>query len=172
MQRFFFLTCCLLVLILFALTGFQPAYPLPATQTEVYTAETFSDDEAIAQALVDIYYTVDVLGLKEVTIEGLENDFAINTDILTAAYGKYSDGRFGIADIIILLPQSGFEEEAREALQIIQTSRITFFKNFDVYDAYNLASQGTIFRQGDYYILTMIADSSSMRTILERYLPS
>ncbi|MPN32436.1 hypothetical protein SDC9_179914 [bioreactor metagenome] len=120
---------------------------------------------------MDIYFNVDMLGLKDVTPEDLELDFDVPRSIYSGAYGKYTDGRFGIADVIILQPRPGREDECREALQNVKLLRMDFFKKFDVYGAYDLAESGQVFYRGGYYILLMIEDSDQVRSILEQYIP-
>ena len=47
---------------------------------------------------------------------------------------------------------------------------MALFQNFDIYNAYEIASNGVIFQRGNYYILLMIDDAESAQEIIERYI--
>ena len=168
MRRFLLLTAALVLLTLFAFQGFRPQYELPAA---FETAEAVNiEGSAPEQALNDIYYNVDILGIKELKLSDLSSEFDVDPDMFFAAYGRYSDGRFGIADVFILRPKTGYESEAREALETIKLNRMALFQNFDIYNAYEIAPHGVIFQRGNYYILLMIDDAESAQEIIERYI--
>ena len=170
MQRVFILTAALIVLIVFALQGFASVYQLP--DSEAITGNTaFQQEGDPAQALVDIYFDVDMLGLQDATKENLEMEFDLDPDLYSNVWGKFTDGRFGIADVLIFQPRTGREDELREELERIKLDRMDFFKDFDVYNAYHLASEGVVFQRGEYAILMMIDNSDQVRSILEQYLP-
>lgn len=170
MQRVFLLTAILIVAIVFALQGLAPTFQLPDAADLAVDAPTEGGGD-LAAALVDIYFEVDMLGLQDATAQGLEKDFDIPPHIYSRVFGKYTDGRFGIADVIILQPRPGREDECREALQSIKLQRMEFFKKFDVYNAHALAQEGEIFYRGSYYILLMIDDMSRVQQVLEQYIP-
>ena len=170
MQRFFLITAAAIVIIIFALQGFRPSYKLPEGQ-DITQQVAYEGDGDPAQALVDIYFNVDMLGLQDATKENLEEDLDLDPTLYSDVYGKYTDGRFGIADVLIIQPWPGQEDAVREALEQVKLDRMDFFRNFDVYNAYQLAADGVIFQRGNYYILMMIDNSDQVRSILEQYLP-
>ncbi|MEG0541162.1 MAG: DUF4358 domain-containing protein [Angelakisella sp.] len=170
MQRFILLFACIIVFIMFALQGFQPKYIMHDV-TQSAQQEDKDTSAAPEQAITDIYFNVSVMGVEEATPERLQADFGINPDLYTGLWGKYSDGRFGAADVIIMKPRLGQEQEAREALQSIKLSRMSLFKNYDIYNAYSLAENGTIIERGDYMMLLMIENTEDVLAIIENYIP-
>ena len=103
--------------------------------------------------------------------ERLQSDFGVETSCLSAAYGRYTDGRFGIADVIMVVPKPGQETAARDLLLTIRNSRTALFTNYDIYGASELAENGVIYTLGDYYVLLMIKDADHVRELLEQYIP-
>ena len=170
MQKFLLIVACIIVTIVFALQGFSPRYSLPSADDLQADGQEVSTD-APEQALAEIYFNVDIMGVQEATPERLESDFAIDPSIYYSCVGRYTDGRFGIADVIMLSPRPGHEDDVREALQTIKLSRMSLFRNYDIYNSYQLAEDGAIFQRGDYYILTMIENAESVREIIETYIP-
>ena len=169
LQRFLLILACIIVTIIFALQGFAPQYSMP-TADELKSGEVRTGGEP-EKALSEIYFDVSIMGVEEVTPQKLESEFGIDPFIYTYCGGRYTNGRFGIADVIILYPRSGYEDEAREALQTIKLSRINLFKNYDIYNSHELAENGTISQRGGYYILTMIDNEEEVWNILEEYIP-
>ncbi|MEG1942977.1 MAG: DUF4358 domain-containing protein [Angelakisella sp.] len=170
MQRFILLFACIIVFIMFALQGFAPRYILPDV-TEITTPEDSSTSAAPQKAIEDIYFNVSIMGVEDATTGRLETDFRIDPEIYTGLWGKYSDGRFGAADVIIMRPHIGREEEVREALQTIKLARMSQFKNYDIYNAYSLAENGTIIERGGYFILLMIDNTEEVMGIIEEHIP-
>lgn len=170
MQRFVLILALIIVLVMFALQGFQPRYTFPSAV--VGTQETEENSAATPQqAIDDIYINVSVMGVEDATPERLESEFGIDPLIYTGLWGKYSDGRFGAADVIVIQPRNGMEKEVREALQNIKLSRMNLFKNYDIYNSYSLAEEGSIIERGDYIMLLMIENKEAVIDILYSNIP-
>ncbi|MEG1875837.1 MAG: DUF4358 domain-containing protein, partial [Angelakisella sp.] len=153
MQRFILILTCIIVTVIFALQGFQPKYMLPAVADDSEEVQTENSGAQAPQlAIDDIYFNVSVMGVEDATAERLEQDFGISPFLYTGVWGKYSDGRFGAADVIILQPRPGMEQDVREALQSIKLSRMSLFKNYDIYNAYATCENGSIVERGGYII--------------------
>ncbi len=170
MQRLLLVFSCIILVILFALQGFQPQYQLPTTE-QLEESTEFPEGSGPEEALTEIYFDVDILGVEEVTSQVLEDKFGLDPAHWLSVYGRYTNGRFGIADVFLIRPRPGHEDEVRECLETIKLSRMNLFRNFDVYNAYSLAENGSIYQRGDYYILLMIEDEERVRGILRNYLP-
>ena len=170
MQRFILILAIIIVTIIFALQGFDATYHLPEIIGEEQSVS--EDPQGPEQAITDIYFNVSIMGVQDATPERLESDFGIDPEIYTSLYGKYTDGRFGIADVIIMRPRSGQEDEVREALQTIKLSRMSLFQNYDIYNAYSIAENGTIYQRGGYTILLMIDNEEQVREIIDSYIPN
>ena len=172
MQRFSLVLCAVIVVIIFAFQQFQPKFqlPLPPGQNEEDEQTVREAAAGPSQALNDIYFNVNILAVQEATAERLESDFGIDCSNFTAVLGRYTDGRFGAADVILIRPRVGWEDQARETLQAIKLARTNQFRNYDIYNSYSLAANGQIFQRGGYYILTMIDNAEQVRSILESYI--
>ena len=165
MRKLIIVVASLLVVVLLILQGFQQTYPLPEPENNRTSTAT---GEGIEDAMDAIYFDVTILGVKKATLEGLQSDFGVETSCLSAAYGRYTDGRFGIADVIMVVPKPGQETAARDLLLTIRTA---LFTNYDIYGASELAENGVIYTLGDYYVLLMIKDTDHVRELLEQYIP-
>lgn len=170
MQRLLLIFSCIILVILFALQGFQPQYQLPtAQQTEEEAEET--EGNGPEEALAEIYFDVDILGVQEATSQKLADEFGLDPIHWLSVHGRYTNGRFGIADVFFIRPRPGHEDDVRECLETIKASRINLFRNFDVFDSYSLAVNGSIFQRGDYYILLMIDNEEEVRDIIRTHIP-
>lgn len=169
MRKLILVVAALLALVLFIFQGFRQSYPIPEAVTgdEVFV----SSGEDIGDALDAIYFDISVMGIKEATAESIAKDFGVDASLFTEVYGRYTDGRFGIADIIIVHPVQGKEVEARNALITIRTSRTSLFDNYNIYGAGDLALNGSIYLRGDYLILLMIENSEEIRDQLAQCIP-
>ena len=151
MQRFILILAVIIVTIIFALQGFQATYHLPEVIGE---EESVSEDpQGPEQAITDIYFNVSIMGVQDATPQRLEDDF-------------------GIADVIIMRPKAGKEDEVREALQTIKLSRMSLFQNYDIYNSYSIAENGIIYQRGDYTILLMIDNDEAVQEIIDSYIPN
>ena len=168
MRKLIIVVASLVVLVLFIFQGFQQTYPLPEPETGRQSTAT---GEGIADALDAIYLNVSILGVQDATAERLEADFGVDTSCLSAVYGRYTDGRFGIADVILVVPKAGQETAARDLLVTIRSSRASLFSNYDIYGSSELAQNGVIYTLGDYHVLLMIDNTEEVRELLEQYIP-
>lgn len=150
--------------------GFSPVYSLPTFEEQTLDEEEHVSN-APTQIVSDIYFNVDVHGMQEVTKELLELDYDIDPNTYQRIWGRYTDGRFGIADVIIMQISYGQEENAMNAMQTIRANRINQFQNYDIYNSYNIATQGVILERSDYYILLMIDDLAMATAIVDKYIP-
>jgi hypothetical protein len=115
MRKLIIVVASLMVLVLFIFQGFQQTFPVPETAPGTESSEYTG--EGIDAALNEIYYNVSIMGVEDATAERLASDFEIDTSCFSAVYGRYTNGRFGIADVIIVIPTPGEEAAARDAQQ-------------------------------------------------------
>ena len=170
MQRLLLIFSCIILVILFALQGFQPQYQIP-TIDQLEEDVQYTEGSGPEEALTEIYFDVDILGVEEVTSQVLVDRFGLDDSHWSSVYGRYTNGRFGIADVFLIRPRPGHEDEVRECLETIKLARMNLFRNFDVFGAYSLAENGSIYQRGDYYILLMIDNEDRVRELLRNYLP-
>ena len=169
MRKLIVVVLSLVVVVLFMFQGFGRTFPLPLADAG---AVSESSRQSITDALDDIYYNVDVMGVQEATAAGLAKEFSLDPKIFSEIYGRYTDGRFGIADVFVARPAPGKGAAVREALITIRTARTSLFKNFDIFGSSSIAENGVIYNRGDYMILLMIKDTEGARAILDEYIPA
>ena len=176
MKRLIFF--CAAILLAFPLGGCDSAQ----TSAEVYLdsgiADSgegltlyFEEEEAAAQALEEIYETVDVRGLAFANRDQLKNKFFINPDYLEEFHVKYASGRYGVADVFLLKPYPEYRADVRESLEQVKVSRVKEFENFDIYNSYRIAQDAVIFEQGEYVVMLMLDDTETARAVINRHLP-
>lgn len=169
MRKLIIVVLTMLVVVLFIFQGFRQLYPLPLAETAEFTSDS---GQGVSDALDDIYYGVTIMGVQDATAESVAKDFGLDTSVFSELYGRYTDGRFGIADVFVVRPAYGKEAAARDALITIRTARTSLFKNFNIYGASELAEGGVIYSRGDYLILLMIENADSAREILNDHIPA
>lgn len=125
---------------------------------------TSSDPE---QLLDDIFIDVDVRGIEEADETVLFEKFGISEDLYQEQFVRYSNGRYGLADVFILQPYLGQEEALHEALVQTKLNRIVEFKNYDIYNALAYAEDGQIFDVDGYTVLVMMENAEEVRSLIE-----
>ena len=77
MQRLLLIFSCIILVILFALQGFQPQYQLPTVE-QMEEDPGFPEGSGPEEALTEIYFDVDILGVEEVTSQVLVDRFGLD----------------------------------------------------------------------------------------------
>lgn len=127
-----------------------------------------ADPEAAAAA---IYET---LPEREVTL--LDDDellelVGIDPDSITDYLAYYSDASSGLSDMIFIIPKSNNRDQIREQLYAYQAVRAESFRNYDILNAYSIASGAIVYDQGDYLILLMLPDNEAAQELIDNYIP-
>jgi hypothetical protein len=138
-----------------------------AMAEESQTEESISG-EGPAAALEAIYETSDIRGVSTVNAVILDEQFGVTTDLYLKAWGRYTDGTYGVADVFIFRTLQGQEDALREALEQVKTNRIVECRNYDIYNSLECAESAQIFQVGEEYMcLVMIEDADGARDIIE-----
>lgn len=133
--------------------------------------EEATSGEGPTAALEAIYEQNDTRGVTILTNIALDEQYGISSDIYLKAWGRVTDGIYGIADVFIFRTLEGQEDALREALEQVKTNRIVETRNYDIYNSLEYAEGGQIFEVGDDYLcLIMIENADQVREILESYL--
>ena len=122
-------------------------------------------------ALAAVYETVDIMGIEPVDERVLEEKFFLEVDRLEEYYVRCSSGRFGLADVFILMPDADYLAKAREQLEQIKLMRAREFADYDIYDAHQIALDAVIYEQGGYLIMLMLPDNDAARKVIDQYIP-
>ena len=138
-----------------------------AMAEEPQTEESISG-EGPAAALEAIYETSDIRGVSTVNAVILDEQFGVTTDLYLKAWGRYTDGTYGVADVFIFRMLQGQEDALRESLEQVKTNRIVECRNYDIYNSLECAESAQIFQVGEEYMcLVMIEDADGARDIIE-----
>ena len=161
------LLAVIVVLVVFGLRHSRQAQQaLADSQSETEIDLTGEGPET---ALALMYEDNDTRGVSALNNVVLEEKFGVTIDDYLRAWGCYSSGTYGIADVFIFLPNADEEEtgQLREQLELVKTNRIVEARDYDIYNALEHAEEGQIFEVGDYLCLIMIENPDQVREILE-----
>ncbi len=121
-----------------------------------------------AQAVLDTIYAENtVREVQDVTEQLLDEKYGLVPALYIDVYARQSSGRYGVADVFIVHPAYGRENDVREVLEQVKNSRIVEFSKYDVYNALEYSEDGQIFEVGGYICLIMIEDAQEARAVIE-----
>ncbi len=124
------------------------------------------------QAIEAIYDSLDSQpALTELTMETVEDTLGVYTEDIEALAGYTSDFKKGLRDVVMILPAQGKNDDVRDALLKYIDKQAESFKNFDVLNAYEIASNAVVFNQGDYVVLLMLPDNEAAQELVSQYMP-
>ena len=122
------------------------------------------------KALEEIY--------KDITIKGVENGdkkfvtetLNIDESYFKKFYIKKTDGKYGVADIYIIEPTQGNSDKIVRALTSFRDQRALQFKDYNIYNSYEITQNAKIITRGDYIIMIMVEDTETAEEILKQYI--
>ncbi|MEG1632267.1 MAG: DUF4358 domain-containing protein [Hydrogenoanaerobacterium sp.] len=143
------------------------------------------EDNSIAYATTEPEHLSDIIDLiyKDITITGqtnaiysdLSDIFHLDSTMVEDYAARYTNGRYGVADVVILKLKNPDDTAQKEAvisgLEQRRDDRIAEFENYDVHDAFNIAKNAEVFTRGSYVILLMLADAEDAHTIILENIP-
>lgn len=91
----------------------------------------------------------------------------ISYDIRSAA------GNYGAADVAIIRVKEGKAGEVIASLESRKDDRISEFRNYDVYDSYEIALEAEIYEAGELVVMLMLSedDKAAAKETVDYYLP-
>lgn len=122
------------------------------------------------QAIEAIYADHEYIA-EELTESYLAKNTNINIDNLIEVFGKISDAKGVLADIIILKPLPGVRDDVRNQLNLYKENRIKEFENYDILEAHDIAKNAVVYDQGEYLILLMTEDNAQAQTLVDEHIP-
>ena len=134
------------------------------------SSEELVSGEGPEAALEAIYAQSEVRGVSALNSKILDEKFGVVPETYLKAWGRYSDGTYGIADVFIFRTVEGQKDALRESLEQVKTARIVETQNYDIYNSLEYAEEGQIFEAGDYMCLIMIENADQVRETLEDFL--
>ena len=174
-KKILFLAAVLLVAIL-ALSGCGEKFE----EEEEINPEEFSYDMLDISVIVDeIYESLDISELtKKSVIKAedktfIEEQFYLNSRNMISYDIRYADGKYGAADVAIIRVKDGKAGEVMDSLENRKDDRISEFRNYDVYDSYDIAFKAEIYQEGELVIMLMLSedDKAKAKEIIDYYIP-
>ncbi len=162
--------CAAALVALAACSPSEPEAPSSEAESSIVYAQT--DPERLSDVIDQIYEDIDMKGLQDAGLEQINDLFHIETGLISDYAARYSSGRYGVADVVIVkVPDEQSVEPVIEALEQRRTERVSEFENYDVHDAYRIAQEAEIFSRGDYVIMLMVDDLDAARTVIYETIP-
>lgn len=86
---------------------------------------------------------------------------------------RSAEGKYGVADVVLLHVKSDTAEKAIESLELRKDDRIYEFSNYDVLDSYSIAMEADIYQADELVVMLMLPDESKTRAmeIIESFIP-
>ncbi|MBQ6877240.1 MAG: DUF4358 domain-containing protein [Oscillospiraceae bacterium] len=142
--------------------------------------EEFSYDMLDISLVSDEIY--EKLGISDLTRKSvlkaedktfLEEQFYLDLKNVVSYDIRYAEGSYGAADVAIIRVKEGKAEEVMESLENRKDDRISEFRNYDVYDSFDIAMEAEIYKEGELVIMLMLSedDKTAAKETISYYLP-
>ncbi len=122
------------------------------------------------KALDEIYKNVDIKGVEDGDKKFVTETLNIDKSYFEKYYIKKTDGKFGVADIYIIKPTQGNSDKIIKAFTAFRDQRALQFKDYNIYNSYEITQNAKIITRGDYIIMMMIEDYDAAEEILKQYI--
>lgn len=165
-------------LILSICMGIMPLYGCASAEKEaddkalsssqVTTAE--SDEELLGDVINEIYADIDNVSLSDATDKALNDLFFINPDDVVSYAIRYTDFKYGVADVMIVKPKEDKKQAVLDSFDTRKRTRIAECENYDVHNAYQIAQHAEIYERGGYIIMLMLEDNDAAKKIIEKHI--
>lgn len=164
-----------------------------ADTQEVLVVKPIVSEPEPEMALDKIYESVEIEDVKELNLRVLTEEFGFDFTqyALEDCAGRYTSGRFGLANVFILKPSKKLPSTAkaasssgtssalpqtpmnlvRDQLQTAKANLTIQTASYDIYDSHDIAQNAQIFEQGGYVIMLMLEDNEAARQIIDLYIP-
>ncbi|MBR5872608.1 MAG: DUF4358 domain-containing protein [Oscillospiraceae bacterium] len=145
-----------------------------------FNPEEFSYDMLDLSVVIDeIYSKIEISDLLERSVKPvtdktfIEEQLYLNLKNIVSYEIRCAEGNYGVADVAIIRVKEGKAAEVMESLESRKDDRISEFRNYDVYDSYNVAMNAEIYDEGELVIMLMLSedDKEIAKEIINYYLP-
>lgn len=162
------LSVCMFILPLFGCSSKNSDNVSDSNSQNVQTAE--SDEELLATVINEIYSEIDITSLSDATDDILKEQFYLNPDSVESYAIRYTDFKYGVADVMIVKPKEGKKQDILTSLETRKQSRISECENYDIHNSYQIAQRAEIYERGGYVIMLMLEDNEAAKKIIEQYI--
>ncbi len=176
MKKRIFLLAAVFVLAMLALCGC-------GNETEVeeeINPEEFSYDMLDLSVIADeIYENLEISELTEKSIiktedtTFIEEQYYLDLKNVVSYDIRYAEGNYGAADVAIIRVKEDKAGEVMDSLENRKDDRISEFRNYDVYDSYEIAFNAEIYQEGELVIMLMLSEDEKEKAkeIINYYIP-
>lgn len=127
----------------------------------------------------EIYKDLDISELTAKSVEKItdkifiEEQFYLDLSNVVSYDIRCAEGKYGVADVAIIRVKEGKAEEVINSLENRKDDRINEFRNYDIYDSYNIAMEAEIYNQGELVIMLMLSEDEKAKAkeIIDYYIP-
>lgn len=141
----------------------------PENSTEEQSSVVSHDPN---QALDEIYKNVEIKGVETGDATFVQDIIGLNPKDFSECYIRKTDGKYGVADIYIVVPTADNMEKVLKAYTAFRDSRALDLKNYNIYNSWEITQDARIFSRGKYAVMIMIKDADEAEEILMKYLPA
>lgn len=103
----------------------------------------------------------------------LEEQFYLDLKNVISYDVRSALGNYGAADVAIIRVKEGKAGEVIASLENRKDDRINEFRNYDVYDSYEIALEAEIYEAGELVVMLMLSedDKAAAKETVDYYLP-
>ncbi len=103
----------------------------------------------------------------------LEEQFYLDLKNVVSYDVRSALGNYGAADVAIIRVKEGKAGEVIASLENRKDDRINEFRNYDVYDSYEIALEAEIYEAGELVVMLMLSedDKAAAKETVDYYLP-
>lgn len=103
----------------------------------------------------------------------LEEQFYLDLENVVSYDVRSALGNYGAADVAIIRVKEGKAGEVIASLENRKDDRINEFRNYDVYDSYEIALEAEIYEAGELVVMLMLSedDKAAAKETVDYYLP-
>lgn len=128
-------------------------------------------DKIYEEAEIDDLTRQSVSVITDETV--LEEQYYLDLGDITDYEVRSAEGKFGVADVVLLHVKNDTAEKAIESLELRKDDRIYEFSNYDVLDSYTIAMEADIYQADELVVMLMLPDESKTKAmeIIESFIP-
>ena len=149
------------------------------SEEEINPSEFSYDMLELSVVADEIYKDLDISELTAKSVEKISDETFISEQLYIdlnniISYDiRCAEGKYGVCDVAIIRVKEGKTAEVINSLENRKDDRINEFRNYDVYDSYNIAMNADIYDQGELVIMLMLSedDKAKAREIIDYYIP-
>lgn len=137
-------------------------------ETEV-NPDDFSYDMLDVSILVDeIYDNLEISELAKSSVVKatdtvfIEEQFYLDFNNVISYDIRYAEGNYGAADVAVIRVAEGKAGEVMDSLERRKDDRISEFRNYDVYDSYDIAMSAEIYQEGELVVMLMLSEDDKV----------